>query len=285
MISNRLELWQNWRRLVNVQPEEIAALANTSDGQKAIFLARSIEEEGYPSWRKSARALPGMISLGRASFDAALHGWAGEVYSGVPFWNWAALQVNQIQNRLTQGQLDPVQLAILKMWGHSLNTTPNVSHSQHSPKFTRADGLYFYRGQQVAWEDPQTGRPASGVFIYAVIPQEVVSNNDILALVQSNTGHQWVAVDWLRPALAFNNQTVGIHMPCLPKDKEGQGRNYCVYKEKPEYRGQAAPKLIEDRQKRIMKTQPKGFPKHTSNAKEAKHLIKMMKTFGKGKTK
>ncbi len=283
-MANKLELWQNWSRLVNIQPEELEVLANTHEGQKAIVFARAIEEGGHPSWRGSARVLPTMIALGRPSFDAALHGWAGEVYGGVPLWTWARHQASQINNRLAQPITDPVQIAIVKMWGHDPLQNNNAQNWQQSPKFTRADGLYFYRGMQVSWSDPRTNRPETAVFLYAVVPQQIVSNSDILALVQSNNGHQWVAVDWLRPALSFNNQTVGIHMPCLPKDREGQGRNYCVYKEKPEYRGQATPKPIKERQERIMKNQPKGFPKHTASAKEAKRLIKMMKTYGKGKT-
>lgn len=281
-MNGKLELWQNWRRLVNVQPEELGTLSNSDIGHQASRLAKSLEEGGHPSWRKSARVLPTMIALGRTSFDAALHGWAGEIYSGIPLWLWAKYQVAQISDRLAKPLTSPVQVAIIKMWGHDPHKALVPQNSQHVTKFTRADGLYFYRGMPVSWEDPRTQSSENAVFIYAVLPEETISNSDVLALVQSNIGHRWVAIDWLRPALSFGNQTVGIHMPCLPKDREGEGRNYCVYKEKPQYRGQATPPSIDERKKRIMKNQPKGFPKHTSSAKEAKHLIKMMKTYGKG---
>lgn len=75
--------------------------------------------------------------------------------------------------------------------------------------------------------------------------------------------------------------TIGIHMPCLPEDRQ-PGKPYCVYEPQKQYKGKATPRLVQDRQKRIRMNQPKGFPKHYSSSADAKKAIKMMKAFGSG---
>lgn len=121
---NKLKIWRNWQKLVNVTPYEVNALMDSDFKGCVAQVSKDLEEQGVLSPRQSAEVLNRMLPEGKLSFHSALKYWNGKRYKGHLLWKCASIQTNQIVRLLNTIDKNhegiKAKLVLLKLWGHDL---------------------------------------------------------------------------------------------------------------------------------------------------------------------
>jgi len=120
--EKKFQIYQEWKRLVNMSATEILDFATSPTGKAAGLSPDKAQEKGIRSGRDSALALIRMIPKGRG-IVAALENWSPAE------WRWAAAQVSFIKRM--KGMRKRIQgnpyfkngkmtrwLSSLLIWGH-----------------------------------------------------------------------------------------------------------------------------------------------------------------------
>lgn len=126
-IPEKIALYQEWKKLINMSPTEILEFATSPEGKAAGLSRKEAQEKGIRSGRDSAIMLIRMIPKGRGTI-AALDNWTPAE------WRWAHAQVKFIKRMLGMRKRikgDPYfrsgsitrWLSSLLIWGHDPRKT------------------------------------------------------------------------------------------------------------------------------------------------------------------
>jgi hypothetical protein len=121
---NKLKIWKEWQKLINVTPYELEVLIDSEFQGTIKRWSQDLEEQGLFSPRQSADVLQRMIPSGMFSFQETLKNWNGQRYKGHMLWKCASIQISQIEKVI--GSIDASladiksKLLLLKLWGHDL---------------------------------------------------------------------------------------------------------------------------------------------------------------------